>query len=52
MCSSFNTIGLIGRSQQGGISDVLQELMPLLQGRGLQLLLEDRLDEIAPGHDC
>jgi len=52
MRSSFNTIGLVGRSQQGGISDVLQQLMPLLQGRGLQLLLEDRLDEIAPGHEC
>jgi len=52
MHSSFNTIGLIGRSQQGGISDVLQQLMPLLQGRGVQLLLEDRLDEIVPGHGC
>jgi NAD+ kinase len=52
MHSSFHTIGLIGRSQQGGIRDVLKQLMPLLLSRGLQVLLEDRLDKKAPGHSC
>ena len=52
MQSSFKTIGLVGRSQQRGLQDVLQQLLPLLHSRNLEVLLEDRLQELAPDHGC
>ncbi|NCF18632.1 MAG: NAD(+) kinase [Haliea sp.] len=52
MQSSFKTIGLVGRSQQRGLQDVLQQLLPLLHGRDLEVLLEDRLQDLAPDHGC
>ncbi len=50
MPASFKRIGLLGRSQQEGLSAVLQELLDLLSERGAEILLEDRLDEVVPGH--
>ena len=50
MPEAFDTIGLVGRSQQDGLDVVLQELIGLLQDRGHTVLLEDRLDELVPGH--
>ena len=50
MQASFKVIGLVGRSQQGGIESALRQLLSLLRGRGLEVLLEDRLDELLPGH--
>ena len=43
MHTSFKTVGLVGRSKQRGIRDVLQQLLPLLEARGLEVLLEDEL---------
>jgi NAD+ kinase len=52
MQSSFNTVGLVGRSEQRGIRDVLGELLPLLEARDLEVLLEDGLESEAPSHGC
>lgn len=48
MPASFKRIGLIGRSQQEGLETVLAELLNLLRERGVEILLEDRLDELVP----
>lgn len=50
MHASFKTIGLLGRSQQAGLAAILQELADLLVARGLKVMLEDRLEELLPGH--
>jgi len=50
MQGSFQKIGLVGRSQQEGLDLVLQELLDLLEARGHEVLLEDRLGELVPGH--
>ena len=50
MQGSFKTIGLVGRSQQEGLDLVLQELLALLDARGLEVILEERLVELAPDH--
>ena len=52
MHASFKTIGLVGRSQQTGLADILQELADLLVGRGLAVMLEDSLEDLVPGRDC
>ena len=52
MQSSFNKIGVIGREQQRGIQEVLQQLLPLLLARDLEVLVEDRLDEQVVDHGC
>jgi NAD+ kinase len=49
---SFKKIGLVGRSEQHGIQDVLQQLLPLLAGLGREVLLEDGLLELVPEHGC
>jgi len=51
MHASFKTIGLVGRSQQAGLAAILEELAELLIARGLDVLLEDRLEELLPGHN-
>ncbi len=51
MQPSFQSIGLVGRSQQAGIAPVLEELAALLQRLGLHIVLEDRLAELLPGLD-
>lgn len=50
MQTSFEKIGLVGRSQQHGIEDPLAQLLALLDERGLDVLLEDRLAEVVPDH--
>jgi NAD+ kinase len=50
MRTAFEKIGLIGRSQQDGIVDPLSQLLTLLEQRGLDVLLEDRLAEVVPNH--
>jgi NAD+ kinase len=50
MKGPFKKVGLVGRSQQDGIAEVLQELLALLEQRGHDILLEDRLAELLPGH--
>ncbi len=50
MHASFEKIGLVGRSQQQGLDLVLQELLALLLDRGHEVILEDRLGELLPGH--
>ncbi|HAN28935.1 MAG TPA: NAD(+) kinase [Haliea salexigens] len=46
MHAKFDRIGLVGRSQQEGLTDVLDELVHLLQGLGKELVLESRLAEL------
>jgi len=48
MHASFKTVGLVGRSQQGGIVPVLRDLLSLLATRDLQVLLEEPLGELFP----
>lgn len=50
MQSSFKKIGLVGRSQQRGLQEVLQQLLTLLESRGLEVLLEDCLGDLVPAH--
>jgi NAD+ kinase len=48
MHTPFKIVGLVGRSQQNGLTDVLAELLILLQARGLEVILESRLGELVP----
>ena len=48
MPASFQTVGLVGRSQQDGLEPVLDELLELLKERGATVLVEDRLADISP----
>jgi NAD+ kinase len=48
MRTSFKKIGLAGRSRQRGQTDVLRELIALLQARGLDVVLEDALGDVLP----
>lgn len=50
MRGSFDTIGLVGRSQQDGLDVVLQELLALLEQRGHDVILEDLLGDLVPAH--
>jgi NAD+ kinase len=50
MQASFKKIGVVGRSQQSGLREVLQQLVALLEARGLEVVLEDRLGEVLPEH--
>ncbi len=51
MQATFQRIGIVGRSSQNGIQPILEELVELLDRRGLEVVLEDRLGElIAPGN--
>lgn len=46
MQASFRKIGLVGRSKQSGLREVVQQLLALLEERGLEVMLEDRLGEL------
>lgn len=46
MQATFKRIGLVGRSKQSGLREVVHELLALLEGRGLEVVLEDRLGEL------
>ncbi len=50
MQASFSKIGLLGRSQQAGLIDVLEPLLALLQEQNIEILLEDRLAALKPDH--
>lgn len=51
MQAAFRKIGLVGRSQQSGLQEVIQQLLGLLQARGLEVMLEDRLGEVLPDYN-
>lgn len=46
MQTGFDKIGLVGRSQQDGLAEVLEQLISLLQAHGKELVLEARLCEL------
>ncbi len=46
MQASFNKIGLAGRSRQRGQTGVVRELIALLEGRGLEVVLEESLADV------
>lgn len=52
MSAVFKRIGLVGRSQHDGVQPVLEELLALLGQRDLEVVVEDRLGELLPAHDC
>ena len=47
---SFKKIGLAGRSRQRGLMGVLRQLLELLETRGLEVILEDKLGDVLPDH--
>ena len=51
MQASFKKIGLVGRNQRSGLSEVLRLLLDLLENHGLEVVLEDRLGKVLPKHD-
>ncbi len=48
MSTTFQRVGLLGRSQRDGLEPVLSELYALLQKRGLDILVEERLHSLVP----
>jgi NAD+ kinase len=50
MPATFKKIGLAGRSRQRGFSDVLRQLLELLQERELDVVLEETLGDALPDH--
>lgn len=50
MTSSFKKIGLVGRNRRAGLANVLRQLLSLLDGRGLDVILEDRLADVVANH--
>ncbi len=51
MQASFKRIGLVGRSKQSGLQEVVQQLLSLLEARDLEVVLEDRLGELVAPSD-
>jgi len=41
--SEFQRVGLLGRREHPGVTHVVSELLDLLDGRGIDVVLEDRL---------
>ncbi|MEZ5501357.1 MAG: NAD(+) kinase [Halioglobus sp.] len=50
MQASFTKIGLAGRSRQRGLTGVLRQLLELLDARGLDVVLEEKLGEVLTDH--
>ena len=50
MQATFKRIGLVGRSKQPGLREVVEELLVLLESRELEVVLEDRLGELVADH--
>lgn len=50
MRGNFEKVGLVGRNRRDGLDAVLLELIALLHARGLEVMLEDKLSELLPGH--
>jgi NAD+ kinase len=48
MPASFDTVGIVGRSQQQGLEEVLLDLIGLLREQGREVLLEERLADLGP----
>lgn len=46
----FKTIGLIGRLGSKAVVDTLKQLIRYLEGRGLYVVLDERIAEMMPGH--
>ena len=51
MAAQFHRIGLVGRSRQQGLQELLDELLDLLGGYAGEVMLEDRLGAVAT-RDC
>jgi NAD+ kinase len=44
--TQFSRVGLVGRSRQEGIQELVEELLALLTGLGVEVLVEDRLGKV------
>jgi len=51
MAAQFHRVGLVGRSRQEGLQELLDELLDLLSDRVGEVMLEDRLGAVAT-RDC
>jgi len=51
MRGSFKKIGLVGRNRQRGLTGVLRQLLPLLQERQLDVVLQESLGDKLPDVD-
>lgn len=51
MAAQFHRVGLVGRSRQDGLQELLDELLELLADRVGEVMLEDRLGAVAT-RDC
>lgn len=51
MAAQFHRVGLVGRSRQDGLQELLDELLDLLADRVGEVMLEDRLGAVAT-RDC
>jgi NAD+ kinase len=47
---NFRNIGLIGRLGSKAVIDTLKQLMRFLEERGLNVILDERIAEVMPGH--
>ena len=45
--SEFKRVGLLGRREHPGVSQVVAQLLELLDSRGIDVVLEDRLATLA-----
>ncbi len=47
---NFRNIGLIGRLGSKAVIDTLKQLMRFLEERGLNVILDEKIAEVIPGH--
>jgi NAD+ kinase len=47
MASEFQRVGLLGRREHPGVSHIVSDLLSLLDDRGIEVILEDRLASLA-----
>ena len=43
MSATFNHVGLLGRREHPGVEEIVSGLLDLLDDRGLQVTIEDRM---------
>lgn len=48
MSAAFKKVGVVGRSRQQGLEEVLAELLSVVAANGAEVLLEDRFADLAP----